>query len=991
MKKWFILFGMVFSTSLVFANDENIFKVGIGAFKDELYMVAESQFKVIVDQYPNSRYFQDAVYYLLVSQYKQKKYNDALNTISLIEGKYKYIKYFPKVLFIKGKILFEQQNYKDAIRIFGKYASDYPIDEDAPFSFYYMALSYYYLGNYDRSIDLLSSIEKNYSDSPIIEETKFKLAQINLEISNYNEAYIRFKDFEKNFSNSSYLPEVYYNLGKVLFFFSSVSNYYTNFIYDSANYFLKASEYQSYLRPYALFNAGVGFYNVGRLDDAKLPFVKLVEEYSTVRDQNVRNLISEAGYTLGKIFSSQGDITNALKYYKFVISYGGDFSVKSVIELSSLLSNIGNTNEAISLLEQHTNNYYVLFYYASAIYDRKADESHGILLYLVTNSSVPSEIKDQSIVFLLKSYLKKGQYEFVIYNFKLFLEASKSSFMKDFVYLALGEAQLGVGDYKSSISSYSQVRDQNLKEDATEGIAYAHFLSGNYDLAIKFYSDLLTVYKSQKYYDRARYFIAVAYERLKKNSESEKYYISVITDGRDSKYILGSVINLGWIYIRENRFDDAIKLVNTYLDSSKQNLSLYQQLIEILAWAYDGKKDYKNAINVLYRILGEKDIPDIQRMRYLNYVSLFYEKDNDLNSALGVVENDLLTFVNAKGFTNEILNTIGRLIDLCIKAQDQKRLEKYVSKLKYDYTNFSKSYEYIYKYAEYLYANERYLNAGVEFLFVAQNTSDLSLSSDAYFWAGWSYYNAKNVDKAVEIFNEFVYKSKSSKVPNVLLTLGDIMVNQKNITKAKEYYQRIINEFKSSPEYNEAVIRLSKISSLPTQAELVQMSKDEPKSTQIKQKTQETKVQESKEVKNIDDIISSLENISTSSDKNVSSKAKFELAMIYKSQRNYQKAIDLLQQITEEVYNETAANAQFEIGEILRINGDYNKAWKEYIKVVYIYKDFKDVVVKSMYYAIYCYVQIKEYEQAKKLYEKMYREFYKDPWTEKAKVIIDKL
>lgn len=87
--------------------------------------------------------------------------------------------------------------------------------------------------------------------------------------------------------------------------------------------------------------------------------------------------------------------------------------------------------------------------------------------------------------------------------------------------------------------------------------------------------------------------------------------------------------------------------------------------------------------------------------------------------------------------------------------------------------------------------------------------------------------------------------------------------------------------------------------------------------------------------------------------------------MIYKSQRNYQKALTLLQEITEEVYNETAAMAQFEIGEILRINGDYNRAWKEYIKVIYIYKDYKEIVVKSMYYTIFCYIQIKEYEQAK--------------------------
>jgi len=158
------------------------------------------------------------------------------------------------------------------------------------------------------------------------------------------------------------------------------------------------------------------------------------------------------------------------------------------------------------------------------------------------------------------------------------------------------------------------------------------------------------------------------------------------------------------------------------------------------------------------------------------------------------------------------------------------------------------------------------------------------------------------------------------------------------------------------------------------------------KTTETPKKVEEKKPEE--KPKNIESLISSLEEVSKSKDRESASKAKFELAMIYKSQGNYQKAIDLLQGITEEVYNETAAQAQFEIGEILKTTGDYNKAWKEYIKVVYIYKDYKDIVVKSMYYTIYCYVQLKDYENAKKLYEKMERDFYKNPWTEKAKELI---
>lgn len=970
----------------VYSNDENIFKIGIGAFKDELYMVAESQFRIIVEQYQNSRYFQDSLYYLLLSQYFQKKYTESLTTISLIENKYRFIKHFPKVLYLKGRILFETGDYRNAIRSFENYLKNYPIDEDAPYSAYYMAMSYYQLTNNQRALQILEDLEKQYPNAPIIEDVKFRIAKIYFEDQKIDIAYIRFKEFENSYPNSKYLPETLYTIGKILFQKGTTQQIQTNLVYDSAIYFQKASEFQSPIRPYALFNSGVSFLLIGQYSNSKDTFSRLIEQFSISSDPNIKEMVNEATYQLAKIYRTTEDYENSIKTYKLAISQSGKFSTKSVIELSDLLNNLGNYDDAISILSQYTNTPEILLKYAEIIQTKDSETSEKILLSLITLET-NTDIKNQSIIEILKILLKRGKYETIISNFRTFLTNSTDEYTTSFLYFALGEANLNLRDFRSAISSYSQVSHPLLKEDATEGIAYSHYLSENYQLAIKFYQELITKYNSEKYRDRALYLLGVCYERIKQNEEAKKYYQQLIQTGKDNKYISSGLVNLGWIYIREKRFDEAIILIQNNIQKY-QEPGIYEHLSEILAWAYDGKGDQTKGIEILRNLVLQKDIPDIQKVRYYNYISLFYEKSGNLQKALDVIEKELLPMVNFKNLTNHIVESIGRIIEISLKTKNEAKARTYITELKNKYLSIQKSYEYIYNFAEYLYSNNKYEEAGREFLIVARQSQDKNLSDEAYFWAGWSYYNANKQQDAINIFNEFVNNSKSSKVSSVLLTLGDIMVNQRRFQEARNYYQRIINEFKNSPEYNEAVIRLSRISSTQQRTELSQQSQQvqQPEQTLQKQTFQQPKQQE----KSIDEIISSLEGISKSKDKETASKAKFELAMIYKSQRNYQKALTLLQEITEEVYNETAAMAQFEIGEILRINGDYNRAWKEYIKVIYIYKDYKEIVVKSMYYTIFCYIQIKEYEQAKKLYEKMVRDFYKNPWTEKAKELVEK-
>jgi TolA-binding protein len=956
-------------------QDENIFKVGIGAFKDELYMISEAQFRIIVEQYPNSRYFNEAIYYLTLSQYRNKKYDDALKTISLIKSKYSYIKYYPNVLFLEGKIYYEVGQYKQAIKSFENYLRLFPINEDAPFAQYLMASSYTSLSNYDRAIELLKEIERRYPNSPIVEESKFKLAETYRLSGDLQNSLNEFKDFISKFTNSKYLPDAYYNLGLITFNLSKGTD--TNYLQQSASYFQKASEFNSGIKPFALFNAGISFIAIGKLEEARNTFSNLISEFSSYTQPEIKSTVIEGYLNLARIQKELGDTNSAISNYMNVIAYGGENAIKASIELSSLLNSLNRSEEAIKVLEPFTNDTKVMFNYAISLKNKDPNTAESILVSIISNND-KSEIVDNSIVELLKLVISKGNYEKVISYNRLLSDKALSDYTRDFIYLMLGEANLNLKDYKSAISAYSMVKHESLKEDALEGIAYTHYLSENYNLAIKFYSELVTNYKQGKYTERAYYMLGLCYEKIKDTDKAILSHQQNLIYGKDTRYILSSAISLGWIYLRIGKFDDAIGIASKYIETAKENPTIQIQLLEILAWSYDGKKDYKKAIDTFLQIIKSENLNDFQRIRYYNYISLIYEKSGQYQDAINTITRNIVPITLSNNYSNDYVEALGRLTFLYIRQNDINKAKQTINSL-ISYTNIQKTYEYIYRFGEYLYSINQFDDAARMYTIVAKGSTDTDLRDEAYYWGGWALFNAGKIEDAINVFNEFIKISSSSKVPSVLITLGDIMVNRGDYEKAKYYYNIVVNNYKDKPEYNTAVLKLSKLSSTS------------PKTTEVPKKVEEKKPEEKKieeKPKNIQSLISSLEEVSKSKDKESASKAKFELAMIYKSQGNYQKAINLLQEITEEVYNETAAQAQFEIGEILRNIGDYNKAWKEYIKVVYIYKDYKDIVVKAMYYTIYCYVQLKEYENAKKLYEKMERDFYKNPWTEKAKELI---
>ncbi len=966
--------------------------------KDELYFVAEANFRIIVDEYPNSRFFQDSIYYLAFVQYKMKKYQDALSTIKLIKDRYNYIKHMSKVWAIEGMIYYEIKDYRSAVRSLSRYLELYPVDEDAPTVALFLGLSYSQLGFIDRAIEELGKAEKLYSSSPIIEEIKYRLADIYLLSKNYKEAYYRFIEFTSSFKNSKRVGEVYYKLGKITFEFANQNpDQYTNYLSESVKWFNMAGERDENLKPFAQFNVGVAYYLLGRYGEATNTFGFVAKTYSSYIDSEVKDLVYESKYYHMKSCVFLKDYKNAFEISRELLSEKGS-KVYDVLEEFRVISLSNNSvQEALEFISAFTNDYRFMLVYVSLLENFNPLSSLDMYVNLIRSTG--KEISEDSVIRYLSLVISSKNYAHLISNVSYLVSVNLSEETRSFLYLTIGDANVFLGDYKSAIANYSLVKSTNYLDDAKEGIAYANFLMGNYRVAINLYNELFTKSFTQKYKSKSIYMLGLANEKQKNLQEAEKYYKELVWgDGYESRYIVLSGINLGWLYLAQSKFAQAINVANRILDLSRTNDFWYQQVLEIFAWGYDGTKEYKKSIEYFYQLAWLPNITVKQKIRYLSFVYSEYRKVGNLLEAIRVVEKEIIPLAKENNYLDDVVNGIGNIVSTYLSIEDEKNASKYVELLKREYRNIVKSQEYIYKYAEYLYSKEKYKEASQNFKFVIDNYREGDFIEESYFWGGWAFYSAGDLEMAIKVFSDYVSKFSSSKVASVLLTLGDLMVNRRDYESASKFYDRIINEFKNTPEYGEAVIRKSRIANL-----LISKPKEGQKSvnsqtnvnlnvTSVDQKVspaQQAKKQEEKQ-SSIQDVEKSLENVIKTSDKKTASRAKYELAMIYKSQGKYNESLRILQEIVDEVFDETAAMSQFEIGEILRINGDYSRAWKEYLKVVYIYKDYKDIVVKSMYYAILCFVNLKDYDQADKLYQRMQKEFYGNRWTDDASKLLKK-
>ena len=377
------------------------------------------------------------------------------------------------------------------------------------------------------------------------------------------------------------------------------------------------------------------------------------------------------------------------------------------------------------------------------------------------------------------------------------------------------------------------------------------FESGN---KLKIYKELEKIFKKNKDNNLLRYNLAVIQQKLNLNKEAKSNYNYLIKIENNLK----SMINLYNIYFIEEKYFEALNLINNILEIQKiesihkdkafaflklNNIKKSKEIcvhylnknnkdtvcLNILGQCFFMEGNYKEAIKIFNDIL----IFDSKNLSALNSLGRIYHETRDAKKAekffLDALKIDELSFHvinNIAGFYRE-------------EGKSNKAIEYYKKAItlnpnnSYIYNNLSKTYFDINKHED---AKKNSFKA----LELKPNDGDVEKTlsfiylKDHDFESGWNYFDGRlrlndflKKNENIEKLNKKLFRKKEiNQLKNKFLIVreqgvgdeilygsmyGDLLKNVKNVTI--ECDARLLNLFKRSfPEYRNKFIELGSIS-----------------------------------------------------------------------------------------------------------------------------------------------------------------------------------
>jgi TolA-binding protein len=235
-----------------FSEDEQLIRVGIGAFKDGFYDIAEKQFSNFIRFYPKHNKVFDICYLLGRTLLIQGKSKEAMSLFSKIveDGKHfenmdyallrmaevkirlgsrdeaaKYllsiIKNFPKfeqigyTYYLLGLLEFGSNQLAASESTFKKVSQYSKNNELIHSSFFWLGILSFKQRQYETAVGYFQNLWENHQSLPpeYIRYALFWLGEAQLKSGRFNEAKLSFKTFYERFRNDPLLPEAYWKIG----------------------------------------------------------------------------------------------------------------------------------------------------------------------------------------------------------------------------------------------------------------------------------------------------------------------------------------------------------------------------------------------------------------------------------------------------------------------------------------------------------------------------------------------------------------------------------------------------------------------------------------------------------------------------------------------------------------------------------------------------------------------------------------------------------
>lgn len=362
------------------------------------------------------------------------------------------------------------------------------------------------------------------------------------------------------------------------------------------------------------------------------------------------------------------------------------YGTKNYVKASSYYEKVLITNM------QFNNDERSYFNYAQSLFKQGSGNKAINILTEIQNRFPASKYSDDSQYLIGWINFQSGNFEEAINNYTKLFSNYPRSVLLPIAHYSIGDAYFNLGDYSKSIESYNRLITQYPNStyvyDAVNGIQYCYIVQEKQEDALKYLNDFISQNKNLSFIDKVQFKKAEIYYSSGEYEKAIEEYLYLINNYSESPLVINSYYWMGKSALILNREDDATNHFNTVIDKSLNSELGFNSVLE-LGKIYRKQQKYFTEIElydqILPRISENKRIAEIKYVKAQNYLeisdtasayrelnelvnlrdgSLFYHK---AEIELGVLEFKNFNYESSLYLLKDVVNN--RKDDIAAQAQ----------------------------------------------------------------------------------------------------------------------------------------------------------------------------------------------------------------------------------------------------------------------------------------------------------------------------------
>jgi len=556
-----------------FSEDEQLIRVGTGAFKDRLYDIAEKQFSNFIKLYPkHERIFE--IYYLLGRTLLIRgKFKEARIAFSKIMNEANTFGYMDYTFLAMAEVEIRLGNRDEAAKLLLSVISKFPKFEQIDYSYYLLGLLQLASNQLSTAEATFKKVPQYSKDTQLIQSSSFWLGILSFKQKQFETALHYFTSIHENSKSVSpeYLKHTLFWLGETQLKLGKLAE-------AKLNYQTFCERFKNDpLVPEAYWRIGFCEYQSGNIKDS-------IETFQLFKNRFKDSpLLLYTHYLLGKIFLMSGDYLSSIKELNLILnsSQGETWGGTTLVTLYwnyIFLGEMEGANRIFQRLQKlsHFQDEKTFIQWINAeMFFNNGEIADSLPYYF---NIINTKFREKALLQIGKGYFFENKFREAITNLDILaLEFPNSQYLQEGLFIK-AECLVKLGNLNQATETYSLIVRQNKNDFwrlyALTQLGTIYAFQNDHDQAENAFKMVIDGFpKDPLFYNAALQLGNLNFN--KKNVVEAIHFYSIVLKGNILELLGEAYFALGEIFYQQGKYEKALNSFEIAIQYVKETSSWF--------------------------------------------------------------------------------------------------------------------------------------------------------------------------------------------------------------------------------------------------------------------------------------------------------------------------------------------------------------------------------------------------------------------------------